>query len=345
MSYNIIKFISLEIDHTRLILMVKLLMKYLVTGSAGFIGFYVSKRLLENGHIVVGIDNLNNYYDPQLKKDRLKILSKFANFIFYKKDISNLVSLEKIFIQHQFDKVCNLAAQAGVRHSIDNPFLYEKSNIQGFLNILEMIKKYQIKDIVYASSSSVYGGIKETPFREDMKIDQPISIYAVTKATNELMANAYHNLYGINTVGLRFFTVYGPWGRPDMAYFSFTKLILNNKPIQVFNSGQMKRDFTYIDDIVDGIVSALDRTSVLKNKVINLGNSHPVNLLDFIDCLENNLKKVAKKEFLPLQSGDVLETYADISLAQKTLDFKPKINIQQGLKNFTDWYLSYFSSK
>lgn len=317
-------------------------MTYLVTGCAGFIGFHLSKKLLESGGSVVGVDNLNDYYDPQLKRDRLKILSSYENFAFHKLDISDFEDLRKIFSKYKFNKICNLAAQAGVRYSFKNPFVYEKSNVLGFLNVLELMKDFNVKDLVYASSSSVYGDIKEFPFSEEMKINKPVSLYAATKASNELFAYTYHKLYKINTVGLRFFTVYGPWGRPDMAYFSFTEDILKDRSIKVFNYGKMKRDFTYIDDIVNGIVSALEKTKKLRHKVINLGNSNPVSLRYFIKCLEKKLNKKAIKEFLPLQKGDVLETYADLKLAKKNLGYKPTIKIDAGLSNFVDWYADYY---
>jgi len=317
-------------------------MIYLVTGSAGFIGFHLSQKLLEENHQVIGVDNLNNYYDPTLKKARLEILKKHPNFSFYQLDIAEFASLEKVFAENKIDKVCHLAAQAGVRYSLENPHIYEQSNMVGFLNLLELMRQYKVKDLVYASSSSVYGGIKEIPFKEEAKINQPISLYAATKAANELYAHVYHHLYGLNTIGLRFFTVYGPWGRPDMALFLFTKAILENQPIKVFNQGQMKRDFTYVDDIVSGIVAALDKVSSLGYEVFNLGCADPVNLLDFIKTIEESLGKKAKKEFLPLQPGDVPNTYADINKAQKLLGYQPKIKIKEGVGKFIDWYCKYY---
>ena len=319
-------------------------MVYLVTGSAGFIGFHLVQKLLQENHKVVGVDNLNSYYDPKLKKARLEILKKQPNFSFYQLDIAEFASLEKVFAENKIDKVCHLAAQAGVRYSLENPHIYEQSNMVGFLNLLELMRQYKVKDLVYASSSSVYGGIKEIPFKEEAKINQPISLYAATKAANELYAHVYHHLYGLNTIGLRFFTVYGPWGRPDMALFLFTKAILENQPIKVFNQGQMKRDFTYVDDIVSGIVAALDKVSSLGYEVFNLGCADPVNLLDFIKTIEESLGKKAKKEFLPLQPGDVPNTYADISKAQKLLGYQPKIKIKKGVERFIDWYRKYYEA-
>ncbi len=317
-------------------------MLYLVTGTAGFIGFHLTKRLLEKGQKVVGVDNLNSYYDPQLKKARLTILEKFPRFSFYRLDIANLADFENVFAENKIDKVCHLAAQAGVRYSLENPHLYEQANMVGFLNLLELMRKYEVKDLVYASSSSVYGGIKKIPFSEGMKINKPISLYAATKAANELYAHVYHHLYGLNTVGLRFFTVYGPWGRPDMALFLFTKAILESQPIKVFNYGQMKRDFTYIDDIVDGIIASLAKVASLGNEIFNLGGSDPVDLLEFIKIIEKKLNKKTKKEFLPLQPGDVPTTFADVSKAQKLLGYQPKVKIEEGVGEFVNWYREYY---
>jgi len=317
-------------------------MKYLITGCAGFIGFHLSKKLLEEGGFVIGIDNLNNYYDPQLKKERLKILEQYDNFSFSQVDIADYQELEKVFKEYSPEKVCHLAAQAGVRYSLTHPFVYEKTNMLGFLNILELMRKYKIKNIVFASSSSVYGGIKKIPFKEDMNINKPISLYAATKAANELYAHVYHHLYGINAIGLRFFTVYGPWGRPDMALFLFTKAILENKPIKVFNYGKMKRDFTYIDDIINGIVSSLNKVSKLGYEIFNLGCSSQVKLMDFIKAIEEELGKKAKKNMLPLQAGDVLQTYADVSKAKRLLGYQPKVKIKKGVKKFIKWYKEYY---
>jgi len=317
-------------------------MKYLITGCAGFIGFHLSKNLLENGETIAGIDNLNDYYDPKLKKERLNILKQYDNFSFSQVDITDYQALEKVFKKYPPEKICHLAAQAGVRYSLTHPFVYEKTNMLGFLNILELMRKYKIKDLVFASSSSVYGGIKEIPFREDMNINKPISLYAATKAANELYAYVYHHLYNINAVGLRFFTVYGPWGRPDMALFLFTKAILENKPIKVFNYGKMKRDFTYIDDIVNGITSSLNKVSELGYEIFNLGCSNQVELMDFIKAIEEELGKKAKKNMLPLQPGDVPETYADVSKAKELLGYQPKVKIEEGVKKFIKWYREYY---
>ena len=320
-------------------------MKYLITGCAGFIGFHLSKKLLEEGGFVIGIDNLNNYYDPQLKKERLKILEQYDNFSFSQVDIADYQELEKVFKEYSPEKVCHLAAQAGVRYSLTHPFVYEKTNMLGFLNILELMRKYKIKNIVFASSSSVYGGIKKIPFKEDMNINKPISLYAATKAANELYAYVYHHLYGINAIGLRFFTVYGPWGRPDMALFLFTKAILENKPIKVFNYGKMKRDFTYIDDIINGIVSSLNKVSKLGYEIFNLGCSSQVKLMDFIKAIEEELGRKAKKNMLPLQAGDVPQTYADVSKAKQLLGYQPKVKIKEGVRNFIKWYKEYYEIK
>ncbi len=317
-------------------------MKLLVTGSAGFIGFHLSQKLLQENHQVIGVDNLNDYYDPKLKEARLEILKKFPHFSFYRLDIADLKDFSQVFLENKINKVCHLAAQAGVRYSLDNPHVYEQSNMVGFLNLLELMRKHKIKDLVYASSSSVYGGIKETPLKEEMTINQPISLYAATKAANELYAYVYHHLYGINAIGLRFFTVYGPWGRPDMAYFLFTKAILANQPIKVFNQGKMKRDFTYIDDIVNGIMAALDKTPTLGYEVFNLGCANPVNLMDFINTIEEKLGQTAKKDFLPLQPGDVVNTYADVSRAKKILNYQPQAKIKEGVGKFIDWYREYY---
>ena len=317
-------------------------MKYLVTGCAGFIGFHLVHKLLQQNNEIIGVDNLNDYYDPQLKKERLNILKQYDNFSFSKTDITSYQALEKVFKKYSPEKVCHLAAQAGVRYSLTHPFVYEKTNMLGFLNILELMRKYKIKNIVFASSSSVYGGIKKIPFKEDMNINKPISLYAATKAANELYAHVYHHLYGINAIGLRFFTVYGPWGRPDMALFLFTKAILENKPIKVFNYGKMKRDFTYIDDIINGIVSSLNKVSKLGYEIFNLGCSSQVKLMDFIKAIEEELGKKAKKNMLPLQAGDVLQTYADVSKAKRLLGYQPKVKIKKGVKKFIKWYKEYY---
>ncbi|MDD4332935.1 MAG: SDR family NAD(P)-dependent oxidoreductase [Patescibacteria group bacterium] len=314
----------------------------LITGSAGFIGFYAAKKLLENNYRVIGVDNLNNYYDVNLKKARNKILLKNKNYKFYRTDIKNYHALEKIFKENKIDKILHLAAQAGVRYGVSHPFVYEESNLKGFLNILECARHNRTKNFVYASSSSVYGGniMPKSGFSENDSVNQPVSLYATTKRSNELMAYAYHNLYGLNCTGLRFFTVYGPWGRPDMAYFSFTKKITNNDRIEIFNYGKMRRDFTYVDDIVAGIITALNRSFAYE--IINLGNSRPEELKYFIELIEKNLGKQAKKKYLPLQPGDVLATYANISKAKKLLNFCPKTKIEEGIKNFVQWYREYY---
>lgn len=315
---------------------------YLITGAAGFIGFYISKRLLEMGNYVIGIDNINDYYDPGLKEDRLNLLraSHLSRFTFYKEDLINYQGLKKIFDKHRIDKICHMAAQAGVRYSLENPFAYQRSNLEGFLNIIELAKEYKIKNFVYASSSSVYGNNKKIPFSETDNVDHPISLYAATKKADELIAYTYTHLYEIPTTGLRLFTVYGPWGRPDMALFIFTRAILEGKEIDVYNYGNMKRDFTYIDDIVDGVVTALDKG--FRYEVFNLGNSHAVELEYFIGCIEKELGKKAKKRYLPIQKGDVPETFADINHSRERLNFEPKIGIEVGIKRFIEWYLWYY---
>lgn len=329
-------------------------MNIIVTGAAGFIGFHLSKRLLELGYPIIGIDNLNEYYDIQLKRDRIKLLENHINFEFHKIDLSDQYELNQIFQQRPINVVVNLAAQAGVRYSIENPHSYVNSNLVGFLNILEACRNYYIEHLIYASTSSVYGANTKLPFRTDDNVDYPVSLYAATKKANELMAHTYSHLYRIPTTGLRFFTVYGPWGRPDMAYFKFTKNILENKPIKVFNHGDMKRDFTYVDDIVEGIVRLLDRPPKknknrdTKNaihapyKIYNIGNHNPVKLLDFIDVLEKLTGKTAKLELLPMQPGDMKETYADISDLYADVDFYPSTKIEEGLANFVAWYKSYY---
>ena len=312
----------------------------LVTGAAGFIGFHLSRKLLEMGKHVVGIDNLNSYYDVSLKSGRLKILESYKKFTFYKQDIQDLDSLKAIFKRHQLDKICNLAAQAGVRHSLKDPFSYQKSNLEGFLNLLEMAREYGVNNFVYASSSSVYGSNKKVPFSVDDRVDTPVSLYAATKKANELIAHSYSHLYHIPCTGLRYFTVYGPWGRPDMALFLFTDAILNKRPINVYNHGQMKRDFTYIDDIIEGTVSALDRP--VPYEIFNLGNSNSVELLEFIRILEEELGQEAQKIMMPMQPGDVKSTYADIEQAKIKLGFEPKTRITEGVPKFINWYREYF---
>lgn len=313
---------------------------YLVTGCAGFIGFHLTKKLLANCNKVVGIDNLNDYYDPRLKLDRLKQL-KDKNFVFEKEDISNSENLFKIFGKYQPEVVCHLAAQAGVRYSLEKPLEYERSNILGFLNILEAMRKYEVKNLVYASSSSVYGGINKETLQEDIKIDKPLSLYAATKAANELYAHVYHHLFGLNCIGLRFFTVYGPWGRPDMAAIKFARAITEDKKIEIYNYGKMKRDFTYVDDIVDGIIAAANKVETIGWGIYNLGNSRPVELMKLVELLEKYLGKIAIKEFLPLQPGDMLSTCADINRAKKDLGYSPNVTIEEGIARFVEWFKGY----
>ncbi len=312
----------------------------LVTGSAGFIGFHLSKKLLEQGNRVVGIDNLNPYYDVRLKKARLGILQGHRRFYFYKKSIQDLEAIRDIFANNRIDIICNLAAQAGVRFSLKDPFSYEKSNLAGFLNLLEIAREYGIENFVYASSSSVYGNNKKLPFSVDDRVDTPISLYAATKRANELIAHTYSHLFQIPCTGLRYFTVYGPWGRPDMALFLFTDAILNKRPIEVYNYGEMKRDFTYIDDIVEGTIAALERP--VPYEIYNLGNSRTIKLLDFIKILEEELGHKAEKKMVPIQPGDVVETSADIERAKRVLGFNPKTSIKEGIKAFVAWYRDFY---
>ena len=317
--------------------------KILITGCSGFIGYHLTKKLLDNYNII-GVDNLNDYYDINLKESRLNNL-KHKNFKFIKCDISDKEELNKIFNEYKIDKVINLAAQAGVRYSIENPDAYINSNIIGFYNILENVRKHKINHLIYASSSSVYGN-NELPFKEDSKTDNPISLYAATKKINEIMAQTYSNLYNINCTGLRFFTVYGPFGRPDMAYFNFTKKIINKEKIELYNNGQSLRDFTYIDDIVEGIIKVLDKPLT---RIYNIGNSNPIKMLDFINILKeslinNNLIEDYELniELLPKQPGDVDNTYADIEKIKKDFNYKPKTNIKDGLDKFIKWYKEYY---
>lgn len=325
-------------------------LKVLITGAAGFIGFHLSKKLLENSFEIIGIDNLNDYYDVDLKKDRLNILKKYNNFYFELLDISDKEKLENLFKSHEFDIVINLAAQAGVRYSIDHPDCYIKSNIIGFYNILECCRNYKPEHLLFASSSSVYGKNKKVPYEESDKVDTPVSLYAATKKSDELLAYAYSNLYNIPVTGLRFFTVYGPYGRPDMAYFSFTKKIMNDEVIKVFNNGDMYRDFTYIDDIVEGIYKLIEKIPGtdehnVKYKIFNIGNNKPVKIIDFINILEKYIGKEAKKEYLPMQPGDVYETYASVEELQKEIAFSPNTSIEEGLKKFVDWYKKYYTEE
>jgi UDP-glucuronate 4-epimerase len=313
--------------------------KILVTGCAGFIGMHLSKKLIELGYDVIGIDNLNDYYDVNLKLKRLSILQNKSFFTFIESDISNMNALENIFKIHKPNKVVNLAAQAGVRYSLINPNSYMKSNIIGFMNILECCRHYDVDGLVYASSSSVYGGNIKIPFSEFDIVDSPISIYAASKKANELMAHSYNKLFNLNSTGLRFFTVYGPWGRPDMAMYIFADKILKKKPIQVFNKGVMKRDFTYIDDIITGIVSAIKNNYSLE--IFNLGNSRSENLMDIVSILEKKLNTEAIIEYEGMQPGDVKKTFADIQKANEKLNYKPKVNIESGIENFIEWFLKY----
>ena len=314
-------------------------MKVLVTGGAGFIGFHVTKALLDRGESVIIVDNFNDYYDPKIKYNRIKQIKRHKDLVVYKKDISNYREMEKIFRKHKFDKICHLAAQAGVRYSLKDPFRYEIWNNLGTLNLLELCRKFKIKDFVYASSSSVYGGNKKIHFSEKDNVDSPISFYAATKKANELYAHVYHHLYGLNCTGLRFFTVYGPWGRPDMAAYKFVRAIEEGKPIEVYNYGNMKRDFTYVSDIVKGILAAIDKP--FGYEIFNLGNNRPVELNKFIAVIEKNLGRKAEKKMMPMQQGDVPATYADIRKAKKMLGFEPKTNIEQGVKKFVEWYKDY----
>ncbi len=314
----------------------------LITGSSGFIGFHLSKKLLKLGYIIIGLDNCNDYYDVSLKNERLKILNKYDGFTFIKGDVKDYAFLLNVFKINDINYIIHLAGQAGVRHSIVNPKLYIENNLNGFWNILDISRRFQIKHFVYASSSSIYGGISKTPHSIDQKTDKPLSLYAATKKSNELIAHSYSNIYGIKTTGLRFFTVYGPWGRPDMAYYNFTKSIIENKTIDVFNFGELKRDFTYIDDIVDGILKVLNRESSEQYKIYNIGNSSPVILLDFIKILEIILNKKADLNFIEHQKGDVYETYADIGPMKQEFNYNPKTEIKEGLKSFVNWYKNYY---
>ena len=333
-------------------------LKVLVTGAAGFIGFYVSQYLLNRGDEVVGIDNINDYYDPSLKYSRLELLEKNDAFSFIKMDVADRDNMEKLFIDHKFDNVVHLAAQAGVRYSLENPHVYMQSNITGFLNIIEGVRHHEINHLVYASSSSVYGANTLQPFSEHHNIDHPVSLYAASKKANELMAHSYSSLYGIKTTGLRFFTVYGPWGRPDMAFFKFTKGILDGETIDVYNNGEMERDFSYIDDIVEGIVRTLDSpptgnsewsgdnpdpaSSYANYRIFNIGNNNPVKLMDFIKAIETATGKEANKNFMPMQAGDVVSTCADTSELEKAVGFKPSTPVQEGINKFVEWYRDYY---
>lgn len=333
-------------------------MELLVTGAAGFIGMHVAARLLQAGHNVTGIDNLNDYYDVRLKQARLDVLKPYSNFRFFKMDLADRERVNELFTGGKFERVIHLAAQAGVRYSLENPHAYVHSNIVGFTNILEGCRRFQVKHLVYASSSSVYGTNKKLPFSVQDNVDHPISLYAASKKSNELMAHAYSHLFQIPTTGLRFFTVYGPWGRPDMAIFSFTKAILEDKPIDVFNHGKMQRDFTYIDDIVEGVLLVADRPptpgteatasdgspSSAPYKLYNIGNHQPVELMKVIEILEKCLGKTVRKNMLPLQPGDVLATFADVADLMRDTGFRPSTPIEVGVKRFVRWYQSYYCS-
>ncbi|SBT05861.1 Uncharacterized 37.6 kDa protein in cld 5'region [Candidatus Accumulibacter aalborgensis] len=333
-------------------------MKILVTGAAGFIGMATALRLLARGDEVVGIDNLNDYYAVSLKEDRLRRLDCQSGFRFVRIDIADRVAIGSLFADENFDRVIHLAAQAGVRYSLHNASAYADSNLLGFVNILEGCRHNQVQHLVYASSSSVYGGNTRMPFSEHDSVDHPVSLYAATKKANELMAHSYSHLYGLPTTGLRFFTVYGPWGRPDMALFLFTQAILEGRPIEVFNRGQMQRDFTYVDDIVEALIRVLDRiatadraylsdaadpaTSSAPYRVFNIGNQDPVPLLDFIGAIEDALGKVAEKRLLPMQNGDVAATYADTSLLSDWIGFAPATSVREGVARFVAWYRDYY---
>jgi len=333
-------------------------MKVLVTGAAGFIGFHVAQRLLARGDEVVGIDNLNDYYEVSLKESRLALLEPQEGFRFQKLDLDDRQGMEDLFANEQFDRVVNLAAQAGVRYSIENPHSYVQSNIVGFLNILEGCRHNNVEHLVYASSSSVYGANETMPFSVHDNVDHPLSLYAASKKANELMAHTYSHLYRLPTTGLRFFTVYGPWGRPDMALFLFTRAILEGKPIKVFNYGKHRRDFTYIDDITEGVIRTLDNvampnpdwsgtepdpgTSRAPWRVYNIGNSKPVNLMDYIQALENSLGRSAEKEFLPMQPGDVPDTYADVEQLKLDVGYQPSTPVEEGIAKFVEWYREYY---
>lgn len=335
-------------------------MKVLVTGAAGFIGFHLAKRLLQEDCVsaVFGIDNMNDYYSVKLKEDRLSILNGFENFKFFKVDLNDRKNINKIFATESFDVVVNLAAQAGVRYSLENPYVYTETNIEGFLNILECCRYNNTKHLVFASSSSVYGANRKMPFSVHDNVDHPVSLYAATKKANELMAHTYAHLYNLPVTGLRFFTVYGPWGRPDMALFKFTKNIFLGEPIEVYNYGHMKRDFTYIDDIIEGVVRIINKIPVRNEhwnpmepdpsssfapyKIYNIGNNKPVNLMDFVKTIEDAIGKKAIIEMKEMQQGDVPETYADINDLVNDVDFKPSTPLNVGVKNFINWYKEYY---
>ena len=331
----------------------------LVTGAAGFIGFHLAKKLLDDGRDVIGYDNINDYYDPKLKEARLAILNDFEKFTFYRKDLMDEQALAKVFDDHNAQLVVHLAAQAGVRYSLINPKAYMESNSMGFFNILEACRHHDVEHLVYASSSSVYGMNEKMPFSTRHNVDHPISLYGATKRSNELMAHAYSHLYDLPTTGLRFFTVYGPWGRPDMALFLFTKAILAGESIEVYNNGEMKRDFTYIDDIINGLLSLLDSppnaidhwngqvtdpsSSKASFKLYNIGNNSPVNLMDFIDEIEKQVGKKAKINYKPMHPGDVVASHADVSGLVKDFRYKPSITVDEGIREFISWYKEYYN--
>ena len=338
--------------------MSKEIYKTIVTGSVGFIGFSLCVKLLERGDDIIGIDNHNDYYDPKIKDERLKLLKKFSNYLHYKIDLCDQESLSTVFKKYKIKKVVNLAAQAGVRYSMENPLAYIKSNIVGFAHILEGCRLYGVEHLVYASTSSVYGANTKMPFSEHDSANHPLSVYAASKKSNELMAHAYSHLYQLPTTGLRFFTVYGPWGRPDMALFKFTKAILEEKPIDVFNHGKHTRDFTYIDDIVNGIIKTLDNSADRNSdwnsrepdpasskapwKIYNIGNNKSIQLMDYIHALEKALGKKAKINFLPLQPGDVPDTFANVDNLIKKFNYKPSTSVGEGINNFVEWYKNYY---
>jgi UDP-glucuronate 4-epimerase len=334
------------------------IVKLLVTGAAGFIGFHTARRLLERGDEVVGLDNLNAYYDPSLKAARLELLRRYPPFRFVQADIADREAMESLFREERFGRVVHLAAQAGVRYSIVNPHVYVQSNITGFLHVIEGCRQHAVEHLVYASTSSVYGANTRIPFSEQQNVDHPLTLYAATKKANELMAHSYSSLYGLPTTGLRFFTVYGPWGRPDMALFLFTKNILAGAPIEVFNGGHHQRDFTYIDDIVQGVLAAVDKvaapnpswdsaapdpaTGSAPYKIYNIGNQRPVTLLRYIEVLEHCLGRQAQKNLLPMQPGDLPDTWADVEALARDVGYRPSTDLETGVKRFVEWYLSYF---
>ncbi|QDT41838.1 UDP-glucose 4-epimerase [Gimesia alba] len=335
----------------------------LVTGAAGFIGFHITSKLLSQGHQVTGVDNLNSHYDVALKRDRLQQIQPESGFQFQEADVTDVATMSRIFQQSGFDKVIHLAAEVGVRNSLLKPLEYVQSNVLGFVNVLEQCRLSQVAHVVYASSSSVYGANRKTPYSTQDRVDHPVSLYAATKRADELIAHSYSHLYDLPTTGLRFFTVYGPWGRPDMAVFLFTKAILEGTPIKVFNHGNLKRDFTYVDDIVTGVLSVLENVPSRKDvtstgtpvetgepteapyRLFNIGNHQPVGISRLIDVLEKRIGKPAIRENYPMQPGDVLETYADISALQQAVGFSPSTSIEEGIDRFVEWYLSYYSTK